>query len=118
MLILGRIYWFASWLVIAAILAVILVMALRLIANQLDINPFSWNARTIRRLSDPFIDPVRRVLARFGVDPKYSPLVVILLVVLVGWFALQLVTSIANTIGGLLFSVSSGSLPATIGYVL
>ncbi len=118
MLILSRLYWFTSWALITAIVAVIVLMVLRLIANQLDLNPFSWSARTIRRLSDPFIDPVRRGLTRFGVDPKYAPLVAILLTILVGWFALQLVGSIANMLAGVLVSLAAQSFVATIGYVL
>ncbi len=118
MLIISRVYWFATWVVIAAILTVIMLMILRLIANQMDLNPFSWSARTIRRLTDSIIDPVRRALMGFGVDPKYSPLVTILLAILVGWFALQLVASIANTVAGIIVSVQAAAPVATIGYVL
>ncbi len=43
MLIIERVYWFASWLIITAIVVIIVLMVLRLIANQLDLNPFSWS---------------------------------------------------------------------------
>ena len=118
MLILGRIYWFVSWAVIVTIVAVIVLMLLRVIANQADLNPFGWSSLTIRRLTDPFIGPIRRALMGFGVDPKYAPLVTILLVVLVGWFALQLVSSVANTFAGIVVSIGGGSLAPVIGYVL
>ena len=118
MLILGRIYWFVSWAVIVTIVAVIVLMLLRVIANQADLNPFGWSSLTIRRLTDPFIGPIRRALMGFGVDPKYAPLVTILLVVLVGWFALQLVSSVANTFAGIIVSIGGGSLAPVIGYVL
>jgi YggT family protein len=118
MLILSRLYWFLTWALITAIVTVIVLMVLRLIANQLDLNPFSWSARTIRRLTDPFVDPVRRALMGFRVDPKYAPLVAILLAILVGWFSLQLVASIANMLAGVLFSLEGHALVATIGYVL
>jgi len=118
MLILSRLYWFITWALITAIVTGIVLMILRLIANQVDLNPFSWSARTIRRLTDPFITPVRRVLASFGVDPKYAPLVAILLTILVGVFSLQLVSSIANMLAGVLFSLEGHDLAATIGYVL
>jgi YggT family protein len=117
-IILGRIYWFVSWAVIVTIVAVILLMLLRVIANQADLNPFGWSSLTIRRLTDPFIGPIRRALMGFGVDPKYAPLVTILLVVLVGWFALQLVSSVANTFAGIIVSIGGGSLAPVIGYVL
>ena len=118
MLILGRLHWFITWLVIAFILGVVILMLLRLIANLMDINPFSWSARTIRRLTDSPVDPIRRVLSGFRVDPKYAPLVAILLSIILGWFALQLVTSITNTIAGILLSVREQAFSATVGYVL
>jgi len=118
MLILGRIYWFVSWAVIVSIIAVIMLVVLRVAANQADLNPFGWSSLTIRRLTDPFIGPVRRALMGFGVDPKYAPLVTILLVVLVGWFALQLVSTIVNTLGGVIVSLGRGAFVPIIGYVL
>jgi YggT family protein len=118
MIILDRIFWFTSWAVISVIVAVIVLMLLRLLANQADLNPFGWSSLTIRRLTDPLISPVRRALMGFGVDPKYAPLVTILLAVLLGWFALQLVSSIANTIGGILFSLREHAVVAVVGYVL
>ena len=54
----------------------------------------------------------------FGVDPKYAPLVTILLAILLGWFALQLVASIVNTLAGILVSLRSHAGVAVIGYVL
>src|SRR2546426_10391038 len=86
MIILSRLYWFINWAVIAVIVSVIVLVLLRLIANQADLNPFGWSSLTIRRLTDPFIGPVRRALVSLGVDPKYAPLVTILLAVLLGWF--------------------------------
>jgi YggT family protein len=118
MIILGRIYWFANWAVIAAIVAVVVLVLLRFFANQADLNPFGWASLTIRRLTDPFIGPVRRALMGFGVDPKFAPLVTILLTILVGWFGLQLVASISNTLAGVLTSLREGWVGPLIGYVL
>ena len=116
--ILGRIHWFANWAVIVAIIAVVVLVLLRFIANQADLNPFGWASLTIRRLTDPFIGPVRRALMGFGVDPKFAPLVTILLTILVGWFALQLVASITNTLAGVLTSLREGWVGPLIGYLL
>jgi YggT family protein len=115
---LGRVYWFVNWAVIAAIVVIIALVLLRVIANQADLNPFGWSSLTIRRLTDSFIGPIRRALMGFGVDPKFAPLVTILLAILLGWFALQLVSSIANTLAGILFSLKNGAGVAVIGYVL
>ncbi len=116
--IIARVYWFTSWVLITAIVAMIVLMVLRLVANQLDLNPFSWSSLTIRRLTDPFIAPVRRALMRYGVDPKYAPLVMILLTILLGWFAVTLVHGLANTIAGLIFGLTSGRVVALLGYVI
>jgi YggT family protein len=118
MIILSRLYWFINWVVIAAILVIVALVVLRLIANQADLNPFGWSSLTIRRLTDPFIGPVRRALVGLGVDAKYAPLVTILLAILLGWFALQLVGSIANTLAGILFSLGRNAIVPIIGYVL
>ncbi|MDQ6653746.1 MAG: YggT family protein [Acidobacteriota bacterium] len=118
MIILGRVYWFINWAVIAVILTVIVLTLLRLIANQADLNPFGWSSLTIRRLTDPFIMPVRRALVGLGVDAKYAPLVTMLLAVLLGWFSLQLVSSMANTLAGILTSLGEHAIVPVIGYVL
>ncbi len=118
MITLERLYWFLNAALIAAIVAIIVLLMLRLIANQLDLNPFSWNSRTIRRLTDPLIGPVRRAITGVGVDQKFAPLIAILLVVLVGWMALQLATSIANTLTGVVLSIAAGAVAPAAGYVL
>jgi YggT family protein len=118
MLIISRIYLFVNWLVVSAILIVIGLMVLRLIANAVDLNPFAWPARTIRSLTDPLIGPVRRGLMGFGVDPKYAPLVSILLAVLLGWFLIQLLAGIANTIAGMLISTQAAEPVRLLGYLL
>ncbi len=118
MIILGRIYWFIDWAIIAVIVAVIVLVVLRLIANKADLNPFGRSSLTIRHLTDPLIGPVRGALMGFGVDPKYAPLVAILVIIVLGWFSLQLVSSIANTLAGVLFSLGRHALVPIIGYVL
>jgi YggT family protein len=94
------------------------VVALRLIVNFANPNPFGTTSLTIRRLTDPLINPVRRALVGFGVDAKYAPLVTILVTILLGWFALQLVSSLANTIAGVLFSLSRQAVVPILGYLI
>ena len=118
MIILGRLYWFINWVVIAVIVSVVVLVLLRLIANQADLNPFSWSSLTLRRLTDPLIGPVRRALVGLGVDPKYAPLVTILLAILLGWVSLQIVSGMANTIAGVLTSLGRYAVVPIIGYVL
>lgn len=118
MLILTRIYWFLNSAVVAVIVAVIAVVLIRLIANLANPNPFGTTSIAIRRLTDPLINPVRHALLGFGVDPKYAPLVTILVTILLGWFSLQLVSSLANTVAGVLFSLSRQAVVPILGYVI
>lgn len=118
MQIISRTFLFVNWAITAVIIAIILLMIFRMIANWADLNPFAWSSLTIRRLTDPFIGPVRRALVRFGIDPKYSPLVVILITILLGWFVLQLVQTLATTLAGLFTSIQRGALGSALGFIL
>jgi YggT family protein len=115
---LPQIYWFISNAIIMAIVAVIALVVLRLITDQANPNPFGWTSRTIRRLTDPLISPLRRALVRFGVDPKYAPLVTILITILLGWFLLQLVSTLIFTLTGVISSLARHAVAPTIGYLL
>ena len=92
MLIIDRIVWFIQSGIGIVIVAVIVLMVVRLIADAMDLNPFAWTSRTVRRLSDGIVIPVRGGLRGFGIDTKFAPLVVILIVILLGYFVLQLVS--------------------------
>lgn len=118
MLIIARTVWFVNSAISVFIVAVILLMVLRLIADGLDLNPFGWTSRTVRRLSDGFIMPVRGGLRGLSMDPKFAPLVVILIVILLGYFVLQLVGTIASTLAGVLDGIRSGALIWIIGFIL
>src|SRR5678816_3412362 len=84
MSIVDRSFQFISMAVQAVIFVVIALMVLRLIANAADLNPFAWTSRTIHRLTDVFVLPMRRSLLRLGFDPKYAPLGVILVTIILG----------------------------------
>ena len=107
--------WYA---VVVVIVGVIALMLLRLAINYADMNPFSSVSLTVRRLSDPLVNPVRRSLMGFGLDPKFSPLVTILITILLGWFFLQLVGNVLLTAKGVVFSLAPFRPVALIGYLL
>jgi len=98
--------------------SVIVLMAVRLIADAMDLNPFGWSSRTVRRLSDGFVIPVRGGLRRFGIDVKFAPIVVMLIGILLGWFVYQLVTAVAQTLVGVLGSAQSGSVFRLVGFII
>ncbi len=118
MLIMDRVFWLINSAVFVAIVVIVALMLLRLIANLANPNPFGWTSQTIRRLTDPLIGPVRRALVRAGVDPKYSPLVAILATILLGWFALQIISGATMTLEGILRSLINHAMGPLIGYLL
>jgi YggT family protein len=118
MLAISRTFLFISWAVQGIIVAVIVLMILRLIGDAADLNPFGWASRTLRRLTDPFVIPVRGSLRQVGIDPKFAPLVVILVSILLGYFLLQLVATIATTVSGVIDSILTGAIISVLGFIL
>lgn len=110
--------WFINMAIIIVVVAAIVLMVIRLIVDAADLNPFGFASRTARRLTDSFVMPVRGALRGFGADPKYAPLVVILLTILLGFFLQQLVEAILRTIAGLILSAQDGSAVLALGYIL
>jgi YggT family protein len=115
---LERIVLFITSGILIFIVAVVALMIVRLITDAMDLNPFAWTSRTVRRLSDGFIVPVRGGLRGLGMDPKFAPLAVILVVILLGYYFLTLVRTIESTVAGVWVSVQSGSGFAALGYIL
>ncbi len=114
----AAIYLFIWYGVVAVIITVIVLMLLRLALNYADVNPFSKPALLVRRFSDPLVDPVRRGLARTGLDPKIAPVGTILIAILLGYFALQLVGTFLGTIVGVIDSLERGAIVSLIGHLL
>ena len=117
-MILSRTLLFITWAIKAFIGGVVLLMVLRLIADAMDLNPFSWMSRTIRRLTDGLVIPMRGGLRNLGMDPKFAPLVAILVVILVGFFVLQLVETIFFTVAGVSQNLPRGYVFAVLGFLL
>jgi YggT family protein len=112
---LRNIVWYA---VACGILAVIALMLVRLVVNLADMNPFSSTVRGVQRLSDPLVNPVRRSLARAGLDPKYSPLVVIIVALVAGYFTVRLFTEVLGALVGIADSFQRGVFISVVGYAL
>ena len=117
-LIIDRINLFASWIVTTAIIFVVGLVILRLIADSSNLNFFGWTYVTLRRLTDPFLVRVRGALRGFGVNPKYAPLVTILMAILLGWFAIRMTDTILGTIIGVMAAVQQRSVARILGHLL
>ncbi len=113
-----QIYLFFWYAVASAILVLVALVLLRTLANYADLNPFGWPARTVRSLTDPFVNPVRRGLMRSGLEPKLAPLLTILIAALLGWFAIQLVWAVLFTVNGIVESLRLGAVISLVGFTL
>ncbi|MEA2175462.1 MAG: YggT family protein [Blastocatellia bacterium] len=109
---------FFRYAVVTIITAVIALMILRLIVIYADLNPFSWLALSVRKWSDPLVMPVRSKLLGLGFDPKFAPLITILIAVVVGWLTLKLVSNVLGTIALIVMSIMSGNIVALMGSIL
>src|SRR6476660_10182082 len=116
-MVIARTLLFFSWAIQVAIVAIVALMVLRLIADAADLNPFGWASRTIRRLTDSFVFPVRGSLRNVGIDPKFAPLVVILVSILLGYFTWRLVETIGMTLDGAISSARSGAFFSVLGCI-
>ncbi|HEX3558531.1 MAG TPA: YggT family protein [Pyrinomonadaceae bacterium] len=108
------------YLIVAAILTVVVLMLVRFILNYADMNPFSRPVILVRRLTDPYVNPVRRALMGFGIQPNGAPLVVVLLAILLGYLVLLLTRSVLSTAAGVVLSLNAGAagIVALVGYLL
>ena len=101
--------------------AAILLILLRSLFKYLDWNPFSWSVRTVGRLTDPVIHPVRRLLIGFRIEPRVAPFIAVVLILVCGYFTFMLAENILNTMAGVLYALShplAGAPAAIVGYVL
>jgi YggT family protein len=121
MSVLALLYSFFSWGVIAVVAAAAVLIVLRALFNYMDVNPFSWSARTVGRITDPMIMPVRRVLVALRIDPQVAPFVAVVLFIVSGILAVQVAGSVLNTVAGIIVALTSGrpGVPLVImGYLI
>jgi YggT family protein len=118
MAIIERILWFVGSGIKLIIVAAIVLMIIRLITDAMDLNPFAWTSRTVRRLTDVFVMPVRGGLRQVGVEPKFAPLVVIVLVFILGYFVYQLADTIGHTIISVWESSRRGAVITAVGFLI
>jgi YggT family protein len=118
MIIFEQIYELVWYAVATAIMFLVVLMLLRTLVNYADLNPFSWPARTIRSLTDPLVHPVRRGIVRAGLDAKIAPLVTILIAILLGYIAVQLVWAVMFTLAGIVASLRQGAITRFVGFLL
>ena len=103
----------------ALMLAALLI--LRLIFNYADPNPFGTIGRLgfkIRKITERFVYPAARFLSTFRIDPKFAPLLTILILLVVTYFISQVVGNTLFVIDGLTAGVATGNPRMLIGFIL
>src|SRR5260370_12787265 len=103
------IFYFVTWAVMAVGAAGILLILLRSLFIYLDVNPFTWSALTVRRLTDPVINRVRRALIGLRIEPRVAPFIAIVLIIILGYLMFLLAENVLNTIAGI---VHAGTHPS------
>ena len=114
-------YLLAQYVVGATLTILILALALRLILNLIDPNPFGAFGRFaswFKRRTDGLVSPTASWLARGGVNPKYAPLLTMFAACLAGYFVLQAVFAVCFTLDGVVNSAANGRVISLVGYVL
>jgi uncharacterized protein YggT (Ycf19 family) len=117
MLLIERLTWILKSATKGLIVAFILLMIIRMIVDAMDLNPFGATHRTVRRLTDSFVAPVRGLLRQFYADPKYAPILVIVIVILMGLLAFNLIETLSHTAMGVTYALQIGSLTALLGFI-
>jgi len=118
MLIIQRTFEFVQMAIAVVIFGVIVLMIVRLIVDGMDLNPFGWASRTTRRLTDWLVFPVRGGLRDVGADPKFAPLVVILIAIVLGFFLAWLAQTVFSTVIGVIDSAQRGAIIPLFGWVI
>jgi YggT family protein len=93
---------------IKLIVAVIIgLMLLRGLISWLNLNPFSWFAYNVRRITEPMVDPLRRNLFALQSRRDIAPVLLVLFVLIVAYFLLGLLDQARRTIGYALIGLNA-----------
>lgn len=94
-----------------AVAVIIGLMLLRGLIGWLRVNPFGWLAYTVRRITDPLVDPLRRNLFVLQSRHDIAPLLLVIFVLIVAYFLLGLLDQTRRTVGYVL----SGLMALAVG---
>jgi len=106
------------WLAFAVVAGLLI---LRLVLTWADPNPFGRVGKFafwIRRRTEKWVYPAARLLATYGVNTRYGPLVTLLVALVLAYFLTQVLSNTFFVIDGLILGVARGSTSIVIGFVL
>lgn len=107
--------------IVFVVMIIFILMVLRLIFNYTDPNPFGFIGRfsfRLKKATDKLVYPIARFLAYRKVDTRISPLIVILIAVVIGYFVLQLFFNLFFTIDGVAMGIRTAQITKVVGYLL
>src|SRR5258708_22127091 len=103
------IFQFVTYGVMAVCAAGVILILLRSLFIYTDVNPFTWSALTVRRLTDPVINRVRRALIGLRIEPRIAPFIAIVLIIILGYLIFLLAENVLNMIAGIVDAVTHPS---------
>ncbi|MEO8572689.1 MAG: YggT family protein [Pyrinomonadaceae bacterium] len=112
------IVWLILW---GAFLVFAVLLALRMIFNYADPNPFGAVGRfgfKIRKITERFVYPAARFLATFRIDSRYAPLLTMLIALVLIYFASQIIGNTFFIIDKLTESIGEANPKKLIGITL
>ena len=112
------IVWMVLW---GAFLVFLTLLALRMIFNYSDPNPFGKIGRfgfRIRKTTERFVYPATRMLAGFRVDTRLAPLVTMFIALVLTYFVSGIIRDTFFIIDGLSAGVAAGNPKVFIGFAL
>lgn len=115
------IYPIIQGFIVFVVMIILVLMILRLIFNYSDPNPFSFIGRfsfRLKKLTDRWVYPIASFLAYRRIDTRISPLIVILIAIVIGFFILQLFYNLFFTIDGVAMSLRTAQITKVAGYLL
>jgi YggT family protein len=115
------VYPWVSLIVWIVFLVFMSLLLLRLILTFADPNPFGAIGRfgfRLRKLTERFVYPAARFLSTFRIDPRWAPIITILLALILTYFGLQIIGNTFFVIDGLSAGIAAGNPKVFIGFVL
>lgn len=118
---LSSVYYVVTSIIVYATIIFAAVLILRLVFSFADPNPFGTIGRFsfwLRKKTERFVYPASRLLAQFGIDPRYAPLITLLITIVLAYFILQIVGNTFFIIDGISSGILTGNVKAIIGFIL
>lgn len=117
----SQLYLLVHYLVVAGILIVAALMAVRLLLNFFDPNPFGSAGKFsywFKKQTDSLVRPAASWLSAMRIDAKYAPFLTMLLACVAGYFTVRAIWAVTFTLDGVIDSTRTGRFAALVGYLL